>query len=193
MRWKLTKNGDFDIHSFYNKLQGLLLLSFLEKVFRRLRYLSISFFVWTITCDKILTGDNLQSKGFNFVDQCVMCHCCEKTVDHFLLHCEKAHRLWSFVFGSFRISWVLRRSIANFLFGWWNWLGKNSSKIWNLVPLRLIWCIWRKRNQLTFEDTDRFDDQLLASFSGSLFDQSRAWRLTSSNSLSLFLSSLLYN
>ena len=68
MRWKLTKNGDFDIHSFYNKLQGLLLLSFLEKVFRRLRYLSISFFVWTITCDKILTGDNLQSKGFNFVD-----------------------------------------------------------------------------------------------------------------------------
>ena len=37
------------------------------------------------------------------------------------------------------------------------------------------------------------DDQLLASFSGSLFDQSRAWGLTSSDSLPLFLSSLLCN
>ena len=28
MRWKLTKNGDFDIHSFYNKLRGPLPIIF---------------------------------------------------------------------------------------------------------------------------------------------------------------------
>ena len=50
MRWKLTKKGDFDIRSFYNKLQNHLpiikkitcLLSFLGKVFGRLRLLRAS-------------------------------------------------------------------------------------------------------------------------------------------------------
>ena len=41
------------------------------------------------------------------------------------------------------------------------------------------------------EDLDRSDDQLLALFSSSLFDWARAWELTSSDSLPLFLSSLL--
>ena len=38
---------------------------------------------------------------------------------------------------------------------------------------------------------DSLDDQLLASFSGFLFDWSRAWGLTFSDSLPSFLSSLL--
>ena len=41
-----------------------------------------------------------------------------------------------------------------------------------------------------FEDLDRSEDQLLALFSGSLFDWARDWGLTSSDSLPLFLSSL---
>ena len=48
-----------------------------------------------------------------------------------------------------------------------------------------------ERNRRTFEDMDSSDDQLLTSFSGTLFDWSRAWGLTSSDSLSMFLSSLL--
>ena len=42
-----------------------------------------------------------------------------------------------------------------------------------------------------FEDMDNLDGQLLASFSGSLFDWSRVWEITSSESLPLFISSLL--
>ena len=45
----------------------------------------------------------------------------------------------------------------------------------------------------TFEDRDKTDDQLLAYFSGSLFDWSRARELTSSDSIPMFLSSLLCN
>ena len=40
---------------------------------------------------------------------------------------------------------------------------------------------------------ERSDDQLLASFNGSLFDYSRAWELTSSDSLPMFLNSLFCN
>ena len=80
---------------------------------------------------------------------------------------------------------------CGYSFGWWNWLGKHSSSIWNLAPLCLTWCLWRERNRRTFEDMDSSDDQLLASFSGSLFDWSRAWGLTSIDSLPSFLNSLL--
>ena len=48
-------------------------------------------------------------------------------------------------------------------------------------------------NWRTFENMESSDDQLLASFSGSLFDWSRAWELTTSDSLHMFLSSLLCN
>ena len=65
-----------------------------------------------------------------------------------------------------------------------------GSTHWNLVHLCLMWCIWKERNRQTFEDLDRPNDQLLASFTGSLFDWSRAWRLISRESLPLFLSSL---
>ena len=54
MIWKLSKKGDFDIRSFYNKLQNHLpiikkitcLLSFLGKVFGRLRLLRTSLFLF---------------------------------------------------------------------------------------------------------------------------------------------------
>ena len=95
-------------------------------------------------------------------------------------------RLWTLVFRSFGFSWVLLRSVADTVFGWWNWLGKHLSSIWNLAPLCLTWCLWRERNRRTFEDMDSSNDKLLASFSGTLFVWSRAWGLTFSNSLPMF-------
>ena len=129
----------------------------------------------------------------DFVDWCIMRHCNGETVDHLLLHYGKAYRLWSLVFRSFGISQVLPRSIADTPFGWWNWPRKHSSSIWNLASLCLMWCLWRERNWRTFEDMESSDNQLLASFNGSLFDWSRAWGLTSSDSFHMFLSSLLCN
>ena len=42
MRWKLTKNGDFNIHLFYHKLSGSSSVVIHEKVFGRLRHLGMS-------------------------------------------------------------------------------------------------------------------------------------------------------
>ena len=120
-----------------------------------------------------------------------MCRCYGETVDHSLLHCVGRLIVYGVLsLELFGIPWVLTRSVEDFLFGWWNWLGKHSSNIWNLVSLCLLWCIWKEHNWRTFEDLDRSDDHLPASFIGSFFDWSRTWGLTSSLSLPLFLSSL---
>ena len=194
MIWKLSKKGDFNVRSFYDKLRGPLPIIFPWKGIWKVKVPThVSFFVWSATWEKILTGDNLRCRGFDFVNWCIMCRCNGETVNHLLLYCGKAFQLWSLVFRSFGISWVLPRSIADTLFGWWNWFGKHSSRVWNLAPLCLMWCIWRKRNWRTFEDRDKSDDQLLADFSGSLFYWSRAWGLTCSDSIPMFLSSLLCN
>ena len=58
------------------------------------------------------------------MDRCIMCRHCGETVAHLLLHCEMAYELWSFVFITFDLSWVVPRSIPDLLFGWWNWLGE---------------------------------------------------------------------
>ena len=44
-----------------------------------------------------------------------MCRHCGETVAHLLLHCEMAYRLWSFVFITFGLSWVVPRSIPDLL------------------------------------------------------------------------------
>ena len=64
----------------------------------------VSFFVWTTAWGKILAGDILRSRNFAFVDRCCMCHYGGETADHLLLHCEKTHQLWCFVFLSFGVS-----------------------------------------------------------------------------------------
>ena len=74
-----------------------------------------SFFVWIATWEKILTGDTLRCRSFDFVDWCIMCRCNGETVNHLLLHCEKAYQLWSLVFRSFGISWVLPKLVVDTL------------------------------------------------------------------------------
>ena len=54
------------------------------------------FFLGTAAQNKILTGDD------------------------FLIHGEKAHQLWCFFFQSFRVSWVIPKTVIDLLFIWGN-------------------------------------------------------------------------
>lgn len=72
VRWRLRKNGKFDIRSYYNLLWGLLPSLSLEKVFGVVKvHRQVSFFVWTAMWG--FTGDNLRRRGCTIVDWCYMC------------------------------------------------------------------------------------------------------------------------
>ena len=69
MRWKLEPNGDFDIHSFFNKLRGSSSIVFPWKSIWKVKApWRVFFFVWIVAWNKILTSDNLKLRGFDFVD-----------------------------------------------------------------------------------------------------------------------------
>ena len=112
MRWKLKPNGVFDIWSSPSTVFPW------KAIWRAKALRRVSFFVWCVAWNKILMGDNLRLRRLVFLDWCIMCCHCGETVDHLLLHCEMAYQLWSFVFITFGLSWVIPRSIPDLLFDW---------------------------------------------------------------------------
>ena len=151
----------------------------------------VCFFVWSAAWNKILTYDNLMWRGYTLTNWCCMCRCEGESVDHLLIHFHVANVLWHYVFSSFGILWVLPRSVFDLLDGWQNLLGKHTSEILNMVPLCLMWTLWKERNSRIFEDKERLACQLLDCFSISLFHWSRAWGFASTSSIIDFISSLL--
>ena len=85
---------------------------------------------------------------------------------------------------------MLSQLISTQKFRWHNSLGKFSSDFWNLVPLCLMWTIWRERNRRTFNDVFKTTLQLLDCFTSTLFDWSTAMGFTTSNSVLDFIASL---
>ena len=57
----------------------------------------VSFFLWTIANDGILTIDNLVKRGQSLVNRCCLCCCDGVSEDHLLLHCKFSRLMvWSF-------------------------------------------------------------------------------------------------
>ena len=127
------------------------------------------------------------------VGWCCMCRSADESVDHLFLHCQVAKELWSFIFRCVGINWVLPFRVSDLLFSWWNWFGKRSSGVWNLIPSCLMWTIWRERNNRIFKDKETSLARITEFFYGSLFDWSRAWGLSCSPSVGDFLASLAFD
>uniref|UniRef100_A0A2N9IYG1 Uncharacterized protein n=1 Tax=Fagus sylvatica TaxID=28930 RepID=A0A2N9IYG1_FAGSY len=71
-----------------------------------------------------------------------------------------------------------------------NWFGKQSSDVWNLVLLCVMWTIWQERNRRIFKDVESPGSQILGLFIGLLFDWSRVWGFTATSSAVDFVNSL---
>jgi hypothetical protein len=189
--WKLRSSGKFDVRSFYCALHSSHRTLFLWKLIWGVKApRRISFFLWTTARGSILTCDNLMRRGHVLAGWCCMCKNHWETGDHLLLHCEAAVGMWSFVLNMFGIQWVLPTKVLDLLLGWYNWFGRHSSTVWNLVPHCLMWSVWQERNRRIFEDSEKSSSSLQEQFSGLLFDCSRTWGFTEASSLPDFVASL---
>lgn len=65
----------------------------------------VSFFMWNVYFDKILTLDHLQSRGWNLANRCIICLKEEESVDHLFVHCDMVMLVWSFFLSYLKIHW----------------------------------------------------------------------------------------
>jgi hypothetical protein len=148
----------------------------------------VTFFIWTVALGKILTADNLRRQNIILVNWCCMCRVDEETIDHLFLHCKVATKLWDTDLSLFRMHWVMPRRVVDLLDCWQGRLGRHQNiEIWKAIPHCLMWCIWRERNERTFEDSERNTLALKKMFFRTLFDWMSALGLFSFTSLVEFL------
>jgi hypothetical protein len=94
----------------------------------------VIFFAWLVALGKILTLDNLRKRHVIVINRCCMCKRSEEMVDHLLLHCEVASALWSAIFCSFGMSWVMPRWVSKLFASWWSAGRRASAAVLKMVP-----------------------------------------------------------
>jgi hypothetical protein len=99
------------------------------------------------------------------VNRCWLCETEGESVDHLLLHCSATSGLWNAFFAWFGLCWVMPRSVKELFASWWTEGHSRSAIVWKMVPHCIMWCIWRERNNICFEDSSRSREELLHFFS----------------------------
>ncbi|KAI8534893.1 hypothetical protein RHMOL_Rhmol10G0132200 [Rhododendron molle] len=90
------------------------------------------------------------------VNKCCMRKRDAETVDHLLIHCPVAWELWSVVFSWFGLRWAMSRNVMELLIAWNGArVGKRRKCAWAMIPLSLMWTIWRERNWTCFEGIEK--------------------------------------
>lgn len=120
----------------------------------------IKFFFWLLLKGKILTAENLKKRGIQGPSRCPNCCQAEETIQHLFIDCQVAKRCWNNMATIGEVAWEPRVTIADSVLSWKKicpWKGKKSNltqRIWNTIPLTLVWSIWLARNKKVFQDKD---------------------------------------
>jgi hypothetical protein len=126
-----------------------------------------------------------------------MCKKTGESVDYLLLHCDVAFALWSSLFNHFKMSWVTPRRVIDMLACWRSSGRPRSAAVWKIAPICLFWCLWRERNNRSFEDLESTLEEILFSFYLTLYFWTTAYvhplSFTFADFLSrLFISNLVF-
>jgi hypothetical protein len=133
----------------------------------------VAFFAWLAALGKILTMDNLRNRQLIVINWCCLCKFNGESVDHLLLHYEVACSLWNTIFSRLGLSWVMPNNVKDLFTCWWSGSNSWSAVVWKMVPLCIMWCLWRERNNRSFKNLERTLEELKSFF--SLFSWTAAY------------------
>ncbi|KAG2707779.1 hypothetical protein I3760_05G162800 [Carya illinoinensis] len=160
--WVPARKDIFSVKTFYKALtpESNSLFPW-RKIWRRKAPPKASFFVWTASLGKILTTDNLRKRRIIIADWCCICKGGGESVNHLLLHCDVARTLWNDVFARLALVWMMPKTVEAALASWPSIRGRQSIKaMWKMIPICILWSLWRERNDRTFEDKERSIEEL---------------------------------
>jgi hypothetical protein len=113
--------------------------------------------------------NNLWKQHIIVIGWCSMCKRNGESVDHLLLHCEVACAIWNVFFKRFGLSWFMPRQVVDLFACWWTTSNTQSAVDWKMMPLCLLWCLWRELNDMCFEDRERILEELKSLFFNILY------------------------
>jgi hypothetical protein len=119
-----------------------------------------AFFSWLAALGKSLTLDNLRKRHVIVINRCCICKKTKESVDHLLLHFDVAFALWNTIFSRFGMSWVMPRRVIDLLACLWSLGRPMSATVWKMTPICLFWCLWRERNNRSFEDLEKTSEEI---------------------------------
>ena len=145
--WVDTKSGTFFVKSLYASLKTGRVVQFPSSVvWNAWVPPKVCFFAWEATWGKALTLDQLQRRGWSLANRCFLSLSHEESIDHILLHCDKARVLWDLLFSLFRVFWVMQSTVREAMLSWHgSFVGRKRKKVWRAAPLCIFWTIWKEK------------------------------------------------
>lgn len=130
----------------------------LEKLWQRFLPPKISVMLWRIIHDRLPTQWNRLKCGVETDGLCVLCE--DQRIledqDHFILHCQYAATVWSWVEGFLEVNFLNFRGIKQVLLHCCKWDLKNQrNQLRFALVMCAIWEIWKSRNDMIFNGTRR--------------------------------------
>ena len=166
MVWKGESKGVFFVKVFYSLLEtGGSIIFPLKIVWNPWIPSKVSFFTQEVCWGKVLTLDELQRRGC--ILACALCKEELESVDHILLHFDKARLLWQLVFSVFGVQWVISESVRETLLGWHgSFIERRHIKAWGAAPC-IFWMTWKERNDRYFDGEELSNQRLKSLFLNS--------------------------
>jgi hypothetical protein len=145
--WQYETNGIYSSSSMYAlvNFRGIQPV-YLPSVWKLKISPRIQVFLWLFSQNKIMTRDNLRTRGMVKPLECEMCKELE-TVKHLMFDCIVARQLWTIV------EKVFDCKIDNFESITSKWLCNKKFLHFNLVTSATLWGLWINRNNLVFNKT----------------------------------------
>ncbi|WMV60154.1 hypothetical protein MTR67_053539 [Solanum verrucosum] len=115
----------------------------------------VSFFVWSMAKEAVLTQDNVMKRGRTLCSRCFLCGETSEPVNHLFLHCKYTHHLWRIFLSLKGISWTMPRKVAEALLCWEEaGVHAKDRGRWRIIPGAIWWAVWKERNSRCFESIE---------------------------------------
>jgi zinc-binding in reverse transcriptase len=147
LRWRLTPNQHFTVHSAYKFLNNPRIPNpTLQRVCQTTMPPKIKIFIWLLLQNKLQTAENLQRKGWPTITVCIMCNTgTQKSANHLFTSCPTAATLSQRTI-------TLPTTAPTCSTGWEAW---QQMRTLSMQPrwAAMAWTIWKKRNRKIFQGT----------------------------------------
>lgn len=128
----------------------------------------VSFLLWLLIRDRVLTHNNLQRRGFSLVSQCLFCKQSAEDVDHLFSQCFFTSQVWDYFSGSQHGDCCpsFRERVSK-----WNSFGltRHGQLMRKFLPHAISWCLWRERNQRCFDERENSLQQIICSIKETIW------------------------